>query len=52
MVWTESYSHDEPVEKKTVSAVVEALQRGVNTGLEQLDRQPRAVFRDALRALT
>ncbi len=36
VVWTESYSHDEPVEKKTVSAVVEALQRGVNAGLEQL----------------
>jgi len=36
VVWTESYSHDEPVEKKTVSAVVESLQRGVNAGLEQL----------------
>jgi len=36
VVWTESYSHDEPVEKKTVSAVVEALQKNVNVGLEQL----------------
>ncbi len=36
VVWTESYSHDEPVEKKTVSAVVESLQRDVNAGLEQL----------------
>ena len=31
-----SYSHDEPVAKKTVSAVVEALQKNVNSGLEQL----------------
>jgi ABC-type uncharacterized transport system auxiliary subunit len=36
VVWTESYSHDEPVEKKTVSAVVESLQRNVNAGLAQL----------------
>lgn len=36
VVWTESYSHDEPVEKKTVSAVVESLQKSVNVGLEQL----------------
>lgn len=36
VVWTGSYAHDEPVEKKSVSAVVEALQKNVNTGLEQL----------------
>lgn len=36
VAWSESYSHDEPVEKKTVSAVVESLQRNVNAGLEQL----------------
>jgi len=36
VVWTEAYSHDEPVAKKTVSAVVEALQKNVNGGLEQL----------------
>jgi ABC-type uncharacterized transport system auxiliary subunit len=36
VVWTESYSHDEPVEKKTVSAVVESLQKNVNVGLGQL----------------
>ena len=36
VVWTESYSHDEPVDKKTVSAVVEALQKNVNTGIAQL----------------
>jgi ABC-type uncharacterized transport system auxiliary subunit len=36
VVWTSSYSHDEPVEKKTVTAVVESLQKGVNEGIEQL----------------
>ncbi len=36
VVWTESYSHDEPVDKKSVSAVVEALQKNVNTGIAQL----------------
>src|SRR4029077_6670622 len=36
VVWTHSYAHDEPVEKKSVTAVVEALQKNVNVGLEQL----------------
>ena len=36
VVWSQPYSHDEPVAKKTVSAVVEALQKNVDTGLEQL----------------
>lgn len=36
VVWTSSYSHDEPVEKKTVTAVVESLQKSVNEGIEQL----------------
>jgi ABC-type uncharacterized transport system auxiliary subunit len=36
VVWTGSYSHDEPVEKKTVTAVVESLQKSVNQGIEQL----------------
>jgi ABC-type uncharacterized transport system auxiliary subunit len=36
VVWTSSYSHDEPVEKKTVTAVVESLQKTVNAGIEQL----------------
>jgi hypothetical protein len=35
-VWTDGYSHDEPVEKKSVTAVVESLQKNVNTGLAQL----------------
>ena len=36
VVWTDSYSHDEPVEKKAVSSVVQALQKNVNAGIEQL----------------
>lgn len=36
IVWTQSYEHDEPVEKKTVNDVVEALQKNVETGLGQL----------------
>jgi ABC-type uncharacterized transport system auxiliary subunit len=36
VVWTGSYAQDEPVEKKSVTAVVESLQKGVNAGLEQL----------------
>lgn len=36
IVWTQTYEHDEPVEKKTVNDVVEALQKNVETGLGQL----------------
>jgi ABC-type uncharacterized transport system auxiliary subunit len=36
VVWTGSYSHDEPVGKKMVTAVVESLQKSVNEGIEQL----------------
>jgi ABC-type uncharacterized transport system auxiliary subunit len=36
VVWTDSYSHDDPVEKKTVTAVVQSLQKNVNAGMEQL----------------
>ena len=36
VVWTQSYSHDEPVNRKTVSAIVEALRQNVLTGLDQL----------------
>jgi ABC-type uncharacterized transport system auxiliary subunit len=35
-VWTNSYSHDEPVNGKTVANVVEALDRNVHSGLQQL----------------
>jgi ABC-type uncharacterized transport system auxiliary subunit len=35
-VWTDSYSHDEPVAGKTVPDVVEALDRNVRAGVQQL----------------
>lgn len=35
-VWTQYYSHDEPVQAKEVSAVVEALTRNVQAGLQQI----------------
>ncbi len=35
-VWTGSYSHDDPVEGKKVPDVVEALDRTVRTGMQQL----------------
>lgn len=35
-VWTDSYSHDEPVTGKTVPDVIEALDRNVRTGVQQL----------------
>ena len=35
-VWEDSYSHDEPVNGKTVANVVEALDRNVHAGLQQL----------------
>jgi ABC-type uncharacterized transport system auxiliary subunit len=35
-VWNDSYSHDEPVEGKKVEDVVEALDRNVRAGMEQL----------------
>ena len=36
VVWHQSYSHDQPVSSKTVSAVVEAMQTNVHEGLQQL----------------
>jgi ABC-type uncharacterized transport system auxiliary subunit len=36
IVWSQVYSHDEPVEGKTVPAIVEAMDRNVNSGLQQL----------------
>ncbi|MDE3137028.1 MAG: membrane integrity-associated transporter subunit PqiC [Acidobacteriota bacterium] len=36
IVWTRSYTHDEPVSGKTVAAVVEALRRNATLGLAQL----------------
>jgi ABC-type uncharacterized transport system auxiliary subunit len=36
VVWSRSYSHDEPVQGKRVSDVVEALDRNVQAGMQQL----------------
>jgi ABC-type uncharacterized transport system auxiliary subunit len=36
IVWSSSYNHDEPVQGKQVSDVVEALGRNVEAGLQQL----------------
>jgi len=36
VAWTQTYDHSEPVDRKVVSAVVEALRRNVATGMEQL----------------
>lgn len=36
VVWTHTYTHDQPVSEKKVSAVVEALRQDVLTGLGQL----------------
>jgi ABC-type uncharacterized transport system auxiliary subunit len=36
VVWSDSYSQDEPVAEKTVTSVVESLQKNVRTGIEQL----------------
>lgn len=35
-VWSDSYSHDEPVQGKSVPEVVEALDHNVQTGIQQL----------------
>ncbi|MGH9713446.1 MAG: ABC-type transport auxiliary lipoprotein family protein [Candidatus Acidiferrales bacterium] len=35
-VWTGAYSHDEPVKGKSVSEVVEAMDRNVRAGMQQL----------------
>lgn len=34
-IWTDTYSHDEPVDGKTVANVVEAMDRGVRAGMSQ-----------------
>jgi ABC-type uncharacterized transport system auxiliary subunit len=36
VVWTQTYDHNEPVDRKAVSAVVEGLRRNVATGIGQL----------------
>lgn len=36
IVWTQTYTHDEPVQGKTVANIVEAMDRNVKAGLVQL----------------
>ncbi len=36
VVWSDSFTHDEPVPQKSVHSVVESLQKGVDMGIEQL----------------
>jgi ABC-type uncharacterized transport system auxiliary subunit len=36
IVWSQTYTHDEPVEGKTVPAIVEAMDRNVKAGMQQL----------------
>ena len=43
-VWTGNYSHDEPVGSKTVSAVVEALDKNVRAGMQQLTSEMGQYF--------
>jgi ABC-type uncharacterized transport system auxiliary subunit len=36
VVWNDQYTNDEPVPQKTVTSVVQSLQKSVNAGLDQL----------------
>ncbi|MFZ0520689.1 MAG: ABC-type transport auxiliary lipoprotein family protein [Candidatus Acidiferrales bacterium] len=36
IVWTQTYTHDEPVQGKTVANIVEAMDRNVRAGLQEL----------------
>lgn len=45
-IWSDSYTHDEPVTGKKVSDVVEALDRNVNAGLTQLTAHLAQYFAD------
>jgi len=44
VVWSHFYTHDEPVNAKTVPAVVEALNRNARAGLEEITRSLDAWF--------
>ncbi len=44
-VWSDRYSHDEPVNGKTVADVVEAMDRDVRAGMNAVHDQPGPVFR-------
>jgi ABC-type uncharacterized transport system auxiliary subunit len=43
-VWSGNYSHDEPVGSKTVTAVVEALDKNVRAGMQQLSSEMGQYF--------
>jgi ABC-type uncharacterized transport system auxiliary subunit len=43
-VWSGDYSHDEPVGSKTVAAVVEALDKNVRAGMQQLTSEMGQYF--------
>ena len=45
-IWSDSYTHDEPVAGKKVSDVVEALDRNVSAGLTQLTAHLAQYFAD------
>jgi ABC-type uncharacterized transport system auxiliary subunit len=36
IVWTQTYTHDEPVQGKTVANIVEAMDRNVRAGMQEL----------------
>lgn len=46
VVWTSPYSHDEPVKGKSVPDVVEAMDRNVRAGMQQLTAQLAQYFVD------
>jgi ABC-type uncharacterized transport system auxiliary subunit len=46
LVWATKYSHDEPVGSKTVAGVVEALDKNVRAGMQQLTSELGQYFVD------
>jgi hypothetical protein len=52
IVWSGNYSHDQPVESKTVSAVVEALDKNVRAGMQQLTSELGQYFTEHPRQTT
>ncbi len=43
-VWSGNYSHDEPIGSKTLTAVVEALDKNVRAGMQQLSSEMGQYF--------
>ncbi len=46
IVWSDNYSHDEPVGGKSVAAVVEALDKNVRAGMQYLTPRLDQYFTD------